>query len=544
MSTDAATSLPNKTSAATVVSAPPLPDDPLVLKRMIVELLATLQQTQRNNEQLRQRLDQLLRRLYGPRAEKFDPNQPFFFADAPNAPAPPDATLPPAAAANGAAAKKNGHGRRRLPDDLPRVPCVHDLSETERLCPDCGGARIKIGEEASEQLDYVPASLFVRQHVRSTYACRQCEGQLVTASLPAQPIAKGLPGPGLLAQIITSKFGDYLPLYRLERIFARHGLELPRSTTCDWMAACAALLGPLYDLMVERVRQSRVLHTDDTVLPVQDATRERTRQGRLWVYVGDRDHACTVFDYTPNHTRDGPQQWLAGFQGYLQADAFGGYDGIYLASGGTIVEAACNAHARRKFYEARTTEPARAHAALAWYRQLYAIEKEAAAQIEAEALDAARADALRLRWRQEQALPLWTDFHAWLVQQRREVLPKSPFGQAIRYALGNWEALVRHTQQGFLAIDNNVAEREMKCVAIGRKNFLFVGSDQGGRTAAVLFSMIASCRRHQLDPFVYLRDALDRLAPGALSPEQLAALLPGHWQAPPNPSPAPPSKAR
>lgn len=309
------------TSAAT--STPALPDDPVVLKQMIAELLATLRDRDRQCDQLRHRLDQLLRRLYGPRAEKFDPNQPWLFPELsqPSAAAEPGATVPAAEAtqeqASTPAKKKNGHGRRRLPDSLPRIRQTHDLSETECACPECGSQRLKIGEEVSEQLDYQPASLFVIEHVRCTYACPKFQSHVTTADKPAQPIDKGLPGPGLLAQIITSKYDDSLPLYRLERIFGRHGLELPRSTTCGWMAACATLLTPLYALMVSRVLQSQVLHTDDTAMPVQDPDRDRTRQARLWVYLGDRDHPYTVFDFTPNRSRDGPQQFLGGFRGFL-----------------------------------------------------------------------------------------------------------------------------------------------------------------------------------------------------------------------------------
>lgn len=537
------------TSAAT--STPALPDDPVVLKQMIAELLATLRDRDRQCDQLRHRLDQLLRRLYGPRAEKFDPNQPWLFPELsqPSAATEPGATAPAAAAtqepASPPAKKKNGHGRRRLPDNLPRVRQTHDLNEAECACPECGSQRLKIGEEVSEQLDYQPASLFVIEHVRCTYACPKCQSHVSTADKPAQPIDKGLPGSGLLAQIITSKYDDSLPLYRLERIFGRHGLELPRSTTCGWMAACAALLTPLYALMVSRVLQSRVLHTDDTAMPVQDPDRDRTRQARLWVYLGDRDHPYTVFDFTPNRSRDGPQQFLDGFRGFLQADAFGGYDGIYLASQGAIIEVACNAHARRKFYDARSSDGNRAHAALAYYRQLYTVEHDIRAELERQAttrgtpLAAGEADALVTTWRQEKALPVWATFAAWLHEQQPLVLPKSPIAQAIGYTLGNWEALARYTGVGFLAIDNNAAEREMKRIAIGRKNFLFVGSDAGGHTAAVLFSMTATCHRHGIDSFAYLRDVLDRLAGGPLQGDDLTALLPDRWTPATAPSPIP-----
>jgi transposase len=527
-------------SSAPAPVLPALPDDPDVLKSMIAELLATLNDRDRQNEQLRHRLDQLLRRLYGPRAEKFDPNQPWLFPELPAAEqATPPAEATPAEETTAPAKKKNGHGRRRLPDSLPRIRRTYTLRDAELPCAECGTPRSKIGEEISEQLDYQPASLFVVEHVRCTYACPKCQGHVTTADKPAQPIAKGLPGPGLLAQIITSKYGDYLPLYRLERIFGRHGLELSRSTTCGWMAACAALLGPLYHLMVTRVLQAQVLHTDDTVMPVQDPERDRTRQGRLWVYLGDRDHPYTVFDFTPNHSRDGPQRFLGNYRGFMQADAFGGYDGIYLGSQGAIIEVACNAHARRKFYDARTTDPPRAHTALGWYKQLYGIEHQIRDELDRQAaerdnpLSAADADALVRAWRQEKALPIWTAFRAWLLEQQSAVLPKSPIGQAIGYTLGNWDALVRYTEVGLLAIDNNAAEREMKRIAIGRKNFLFVGSDAGGKTAAVLFSMTASCHRHGIDAFAYLRDVLDRLAGGPLQGDALAALLPDRWAAPP-----------
>lgn len=518
-----------------------LPDDPVILKRMILELLGTLRQRDRRCEQLEHRLDQLLRRLYGPRAEKFDPNQPWLFSDlqadaaaeAPAGPPPASQTTPEPAAA---LQKKNGHGRRLLPENLPRIRQTYTLAESECACPECGGRRVKIGEEISEQLDYQPASLFVIEQVRETFACPKCQGHVTTADKPAAPIAKGLPGPGLLAQIITSKYGDYLPLYRLERIFGRHGLELPRSTTCDWMAACADLLRPLYDLMVSLVLKSRVVHTDDTPLPVLDKSRDSTRQGRIWVYLAN-DHPYTVFDFTPSRARDGPQKFLTGFQGFLQADAFAGYDGIYLASQGTIHEVACNAHARRKFFDARPSDPARAHAALAWYRQLYGIERDIQRELERLAdeggtpVSARDAEALTLSWRQENAAPVVSQFYAWLKEQQShpDVLPKSPIGVAIHYALGNGEALTRYTGEGCLAIDNNVAEREMKRVAIGRKNFLFAGSDKGGQTAAVLFSFTSSCQRHGIDPFAYLRDVLERLAVGSLPDEQLAALLPDRW---------------
>jgi transposase len=344
---------------------------------------------------------------------------------------------------------------------------------------------------------------------------------VIAAPKPAMPIAKGLPGPGLLAHLIVSKCVDHLPLHRMERVYQRQGLFLHRSTLCDWMAACANLLRPLYDLMVRVVMESRALHTDDTTVKMQELVTHLRRTARLWVYLGDAAHPFTVFDFTINRKRDGPQKFLASYQGYLHADAFSGYDGLYLPDPHTaaarIIEVACNARARRKFYEARGSDALRSHQALAYYRQLYELERQAKDFN----------DEQRLQMRQELSLPILEQFHQWLLGQRPEVLPKSPMGEAISYALNNWEALRRYTEAGFLAIDNNVAEREMKRIAIGRKNWLSIGSPRGGQTAAVLFSFTSTCQRLSVEPWHYLRDVLTRLP--SHSPEQLRELLPDEW---------------
>jgi transposase len=496
--------------------APPLPEDLATCQRMIRELLASLDQSQRDNDQLRHRLDQLLRRIYGPRAERFDPDQPLLFAEeaaAATAPAPP---TPPPPVEDGATSRR-GHGRQRLPRDLPRQRVVHDVPPAQRVCPGCGQERTAIGEEVSEQLDYRPAALFVVEHVRCKYACTHCQEHVTIADKPAQPIDKGLPGPGLLAHVAVSKYLDHLPLHRLERIFGRQGLDLSRSTLCDWMAAAARLLLPVAELLTARVLQSRVIHTDDTPVPVLDDRRGSTRQARLWVYLGDRDQPYTVYDYTPTHARDGPVRFLGDFHGYLQADAFAGYDGIYAT--GRVVEVACWAHARRKFYDARSGDAGRSHAALAWIRRLYDVEDKAKPLSDAE----------RAALRQAESAPLLTAFCQWLTEQRQAVLPKSPMGQAISYALSNWTALCRYTEAGFLAVDNNASERALRGIAIGRKNWLFCGSDNGGRTAAVLASVLVSCRQHGLDPFAYLRDVLTRLPEHPA--DHLNDFLPDRWAA-------------
>jgi hypothetical protein len=335
------------------------------------------------------------------------------------------------------------------------------------------------------------------------------------------PIAKGMPGPGLLAHLIVSKYTDHMPLHRLQRAYERQGYFLHRSTLCDWLSACADLLRPLYDLMVSVVLQSRVIHTDDTPVKLQELVTHRLSTSRLWAYLGDAGHPYNVFDFTVNRKRDGPEQFLAKYRGYLQADAFSGYDGLYLPdprmATARIIEVACHAHARRKFYEARGSDALRSHQALAYYRQLYELEWQAKDF----------SDTQRLQMRQDLAVPVLGQFHQWLEIQRPEVLPKSPMGEAVGYALNNWAALIRYTEAGFLAIDNNAAEREMKRIVIGRKSWLTVGSPRGGRTAAVLLSFTSTCQRLRVEPWAYLRDLLARLPTTPAG--QLGGLLPDRW---------------
>jgi len=533
---DAATPTPPPTDAL-----PPdatLPDDPDTLKGMIRELLALLHTRDRELSGVQQRLDQLLRRLYGPKGERFRPDQPALFdllvEAASTEPPPVPVTPEPAARA------KRGHGRRRLPADLTRERVVYDVPESEKVCPCCRSPRVPLGEETSEQLDYRPAKLFVWEHVRLKYACPTCWktgsdappaasdtalSHIVTAAKPAQPIDKGLPGPGLLAHVITSKYADHLPLHRQEAMLARQGVELARSTLADWMAAAATLLKPLYSLMLAEVLRGCVVQTDETRVPVLDAGRKQTKSGRLWVFVGDRDHPLTVYDYTATKARDGPAAILKDYRGFLQADAANVFDGIYRP--GDIVEVGCWAHARRYFHEARDTGAARAAEALTRIRDFYAVEDDARDAIARQRLIGDAADALRLQLRQERTKGKLAAFAAWMDTQAPAVLPKSPIGQAIAYARRQWPALVRFTEHGFLNIDNNASERALRAVAVGRKNWLFAGSDAGGRTAAVLYTMTQTCKQHRIDPFAYLQDVLTRLP--ALATERLPELVPQTW---------------
>ena len=511
----------------------PLPDDVTTLQALIREQAATIAQQQRELEQVRHRLDHLLRRLFGPRSEKLRPDQLLLF-DPPAAETPPPPPTPAPEEPVRTANKKKGHGRRPLPANLPRVRTVCDVPAAERVCATCQGACVCIGEDVSEQLDYQPASLFVTQRVRPKYACPKCRTSVLAAALPAQPIDKGLPGPGLLAHIIVSKFADHLPTYRQEAMLARHGVELHRSTLCSWLAACAELLTPLYVLMCQQMRQSKVIHTDDTPVTTLDRDDPDGRKtGRVWVYLGDAAHPFTVYDFRPDRARDGPVNFLKGFTGYLQADAYAGYHDLY-AQGAR--EVACWAHARRYFFEAKTSDPAPAHAALAFIRRLYDVEDQLHKPVvEADGQKRPRTAEERQQIRQADARPVLQSFRAWLDDQKVSALPKSPFGQAVQYALNNWDALQRYTTDGDLAIDNNLSERAVRGIAVGRKGWLFFGSDQGGRTAAIHLSLIETCKRHHVEPFTYLRDVLTRLPNHPA--DQLDALLPNRWTATTSPAP-------
>jgi transposase len=503
-----------------------LPDDPELLRAVATQQQATIEAQQRELEQLKHYVAQLLRRRYGPRSEKLDPAQLALF----EASAEADQKESQAASAHAETAvrahTRRGGGRNEFPADLPRKRVEYPLPPEQLACPCCGQERTKFGEEVSEQLEFIPASLLVIEHVRFKYACRHCQEQVAVAEKPPQPIEKGIPGPGLLAATITGKYCDHLPLYRLEDIFARYGVELSRATMCGWLRQSAELVLPLYDFMKRRVLASRVIHTDDTPVEVLDPNLPHTRTGRFWAYVGDRRNPYVVYDYTPSRKRDGPVEFLQDYQGYLQADAFGGYDGIYTGSGGKIIEVGCWAHARRKFFEAKETAPAPAHEALARIGQLYTLERQAQeAQLAPEHIQSLR---------QEKSLPLLLSFRPWLDALREKTLPKSPIGTAARYALNNWTALIRYCEDGELAIDNNLAERAVKPCAIGRKNWIFCGSDGGGRTAAILFSLTGSAKRQDLDPFAWLRDVLDRLpllraAGDSIPDELLHPLLPDAW---------------
>lgn len=528
-----------------------LPDDVAALKRLFLEerrdresLIARIREEaerqleaerERHAAELKAALLAILRRYYGPRSEKWDPRQLLLFGqEVESLPLDENAIAKEAGEplVTRRAKPRHKHGRQQLPESLERIEIEHDLDD--KACPACGCERCRIGAEISEQLEFFPAAFKVLKHVRHKYGCAKCDADgynpnIATAEKPPQPIDKGLPGPSLLAYVVTSKLGDHLPLYRLEHIFERQGMHVARSTMWAWMAAAGELVKPLVELMTQRVRQSRAIHTDDTPVPIQSPGAKQCRKGRIWCYLGDERHPYTVYDYTPSRKRDGPQSWLAGFTGYLQADAYGGYDGIF--AGGGATEVACWAHARRKFYDAQDSDPQRAAQMLALVGELYAIERELKESCAGSWSELPRDEqfARIVAARQERSTLVLAHVKAWLDREGEIVLPRSPLGAAITYAENQWTALNTYVTQGFLNIDNNASERALKRVALGRKNWLFAGHDAAAENHARLWSLIASAERHGVDPQRFLTSVLAKI--GTTPAEELDQFLPDAWKA-------------
>lgn len=422
--------------------------------------------------------------------------------------------------------KKKGHGRTPIPDGLPRIVIPHELPPEERLCPCCGEAMGKIGSEETKVLEHQPAAFFVVVHDRAKYACSKQSCELATAPVltppPPLPIEKGKAGPGLLAQVLTAKFADHLPLERQQTIYRRGGVEIATTTMVGWVKQCARLLAPVVAAMQREVLGSKVIHTDDThLLVLEPGEKTPANKGYFWVYRGDELHPYVIFDYTPKRSREGPERILAGYRGYLQADAFGGYDGMFKL--GEVIEVACWAHARRKFVDARDCDKARADFVLQLIRELYAIEDEA------KDLDGNARRALR----QAKARPRVEELGEWIEAELPRLLPQGPMAEAYRYARNQWAALNRYLGDGDLSIDNNVSERELRSIAVGRKNWNFAGSEDGARHSATVYSLIASAKRHGLDPLAYLRSLLTEvpMIPEDEREQRIGELLPDRWKA-------------
>ncbi|CAN5338513.1 hypothetical protein BH09PLA1_BH09PLA1_00190 [soil metagenome] len=389
-----------------------------------------------------------------------------------------------------------------------------------------GEVRQRIGRETSWQVEFIPGHFERLEHVRFKYACKHCEynaenPNIALADKPAQPIGKGMAGPGLLAYVVTSKFSDFLPLYRLQNISERNGLEISRATQSVWCRDVAEIVKPVYDLMIQRMLQSHVICTDDTVMPM--LAPEKTRKARMWVCLGDEHNPYNLFYFTLGRGRDGLMTFLKRYKQTLVADAYGGYDGVDV--GNDITRAGCWAHVRRKFVDAEKTHPAIPAEAVGIIRQLNAIEEQAKG----------KTDDDRLRLRQAQSQPILLRFRERLWAWKDQLLPKHPMAEAVGYVLNQWSELNVFTTDGAVPIDNNVSEREMKRICLNRKNSLFVGNERGGQTAAILSSLTSTCRRHAIDPQLYLTQLLTNLP--AMPMSQISQWLPDYWKRR-NPSPS------
>ncbi len=439
------------------------------LEHQLDEFVATTEELQRSYACLKEEYLALKRLLFGPRRERLPeaPGQQHLF-DADPPPSVPEGPADPEPAAGSPAPRRKGHGRREIPDHLPRQEVRHDVAPQERVCS-CGREKAQIGEDVTEQLDYVPGKLVVLRHVYPKYACACCKDGVTSAEPVTNPIERGLAAPGLLAFVLVSKFSEHLPLYRQQDVLSRHGIFLARSTLCGWLAQCAGLLRPLVELMQKRILRSHVIQADETPVQVLDSTRDSTRTGYFWAYIGDGDHPYTVYDYRDSRGQEGPAEVLKDFRGYLQTDAYSSYESVVAKSAGRIIPVGCWAHARRNFFDARLNQPREVHYVLGLIAQLYDIEDTIRVRSAAE----------RLAARQERSVPVLERLGVYLREQKDGALPKSQYGQAIGYVLNHWDELRRFTEDGHLEIDNNTAERTLRLCAISRKNWLFVGSDKG-----------------------------------------------------------------
>jgi transposase len=385
----------------------------------------------------------------------------------------------------------------------------------------------KLGEDVTEVLEYVPASFKVIRHVRPKLSCRLCE-TIVQAPMPSLPIERGHPGPGLLAHVLVAKYADHLPLYRQSGIYAREGVDLERSTLADWVGCSAALLDPLVTALRREVMASGVLHGDDTPVPVLAPGLGKTKTGRLWAYVrdgrphGDKRPPAAAYFYSADRKGEHPQRHLKDFKGILHADGYAGFNAIF--DGGLVTEAACWAHVRRKFFDEHQAGSPLAKEALDRIGALYGIE----AGLRGKPPDE------RQQSREEKSLPLLAGLKVWLESTLPKLSGKSDLAKAMRYTMGRWQALTRYIHDGRIEIDNNAAERSIRGIAPGRKNYLFAGSDAGGERAAAIYSLIETAKLNGLDPEAWLRDVLTRIADHKIN--RVAELLPWNYAA--NPSQA------
>jgi transposase len=478
------------------------------------------------NADLKHQLDLMAKRLYGRRSEQLDPAQLQLAFEMLRAELEAQVAVPPEPEPVAAtrAERRRGHGRKALPKHLPRERRVIEPSAEDRTCRCCGKEKARIGEETSEQLEFVPAKFRVIETVRPKYACPTCKDGVTVALAPRSPVARSKAGAGLLAHVVVSKYADHVPLNRQTEIYRREGVDLSRTTLCDWVEQVFLLLGGIERAQWASVLSSQVLCADETPVKVLDMERRECARGYFWVYAGDRDEV--VCDFSMGRRSEAPTKALVHYhQGVLVCDGYAGYDEIERTKPG-LVRSGCMAHARRKVFEAKDADPERALILLALIRRLYDVEAKA------KALPAASRDervATTRRLRQEESRPILAQLEEHVTRYRDQVLPKSPIGQAVGYMKNQWTYLTRFLEDGAIPIDNNEVERLIRPIAVGRGNWTFLGSEGGGDWAARLFGLLGTCKLQGVDPYAWMKDVLERVRDHP--PDRVAELTPRNWKA-------------
>jgi transposase len=481
-------------------------------------------------KELESQLAYLKHKLFGKRSEKIDPKQLLLFKELQSQ---MEALQEEAEQEEITYTRRKGHGRKPLPDDLPVEDVEYPLEDTACSC--CGESMSRIGEEVTEELDYNPGSLFKRRHIRPKYACRECEEGVHIAPMPPRPIDKGIAGPGLLAHLLTSKYCDHIPLNRLQGMLRRHRVEIGVASLCDWVGRMADLLLPVYGSLRTQLLSGSLIQSDDTPVPYQlESLKGRTATGYLWTYLCESSR-LVLYDFTTSHSRAGPSSFLSGFEGTLLTDGHASYNEAVQQY--ALIHAGCWAHARRRFYDARFDDRRRCGRMLKLIQELFAVERKAKEARE-QAAEAAKQsgsqdeqavsfdDAEHLELRRTESAPLVTEIRSCADAWSVEVLPRSNVGQAVGYLLNQWKPLTRFLDAPAIPLHNNASERAMRHVVVGRNNWIFAGSEAGGHRAAIIYSLVATCRANGLDPFVYLRDIIDRLPRG----DDPATQLPAAWK--------------
>jgi len=495
-------------------------------QNQIEELTKKLHSAHRNIKMLQHQIEQLLRRIYGRRSEKLDPNQLMFDGlilealDQPLPQSPPELPVVEEAERKKPRTAKRRHpGRIPIPEHLERVEILLDIPEEEKICPETGKPLKKIGEEVSEKLEYRPGKLIVNVYKRPKYASPDSTTTVgvITASMPDHPIEKCKADIGLLSHIIVSKFADHLPLYRQDGIFKREGMIIPRATQTSWVMQTYEAIQILGEELKKAVLASDVLFTDDSIIPLQVKGNGKVKKARLWVYVrGGPGPPLTVYDFSRDRSKKRPLDFLDGYKGYVHADAYSGYDELFRLKG--IIEVGCWVHARRKFDEAASSRPGEATEIMARIAQLY--------RVETECRDMGPED--RCLVRKERSKPILEGIFERLEELKAEMLPSEPLATAITYALNQRKALCRYLDDGRLKPDNNISENAIRPLALGRKNWLFAGSERGARATALFLSLIQSCKACELNPWEYFNDMLRRIMSHPVN--RLRELLPDQWR--------------